>query len=321
MSSFERYLSELESAGSKRQERRITMDTETVTERFTAPDGTPFEVMVPLSHTGSVRCSDRVGGSTWCTASREGAQSFVDETTNSVLFILSPHPEMVAPSGKPEAVQVALSHRSLIRNSALISQVAWASQSRPEPYARELSQAYGDWKVILLEIYKKHRARIDRALGFKAIRDPREEAFPTGQHERGGSRYLVSGVGPEGAGMDDVGRLSNMEFADLQFRNATFPRGTYSRVEFVGCDFSNATFPSGTVLRDAEFVACKLDRARFEDCSLLNVNFDDCSMHGTDFTSSEGESVYFQHSNEPLRLARTSSSHIFREETDVHLSD
>ena len=319
VSSLDRYLSDLESTGSKRQERRIVLDTEAITERFTAPDGTPFEVMVPLTHAGAVRCSARVGGSTWCTASRESPQSFVDETTNSVLFILSPHPELVSPSGKPEAVQVALSQRSLIRNSAVVSQVAWASQSRPEPYARELSEAYGEWKVILLEIYRKHRDRIDRALGFEQRNDPREEAFPTGQHERGGSRYLVSGVGPEGVGMSDVGRLGNMEFEDLHFRNAAFPRGVYSRVEFVGCDFRNATFPSGTVFRDVEFTSCRLDRARFDDCSLLNVNFDDCSLDGTDFTTSDADGVHFQESNEPLNLKRMSSGHHFRIDSDVSM--
>jgi hypothetical protein len=154
------------------------MDTETVREGFTAPDGTPFEVMVPLSHAGAIRCSDRVGGSTWCTASRESSQSFVKAAAwGTVHFILSPLSPRPGSDGDPEAVQVGLNVQDLESMSShppadTDYEIRWSSQNFPDPEWEDLERIYGIGFEDLVEVFRKHEERILSSISDHSVVSP-----------------------------------------------------------------------------------------------------------------------------------------------------
>jgi hypothetical protein len=160
---LEGYLDALEAAPTKRQTRRVIADTESITERFVAPDGRPFEVMVPLTHAASVRCSDRVGGSTWCTAARQDPRDFKDSTAwGTVHFILSPLAPRSNWDGDFEAVQVGINVTggpgSLMGPG--MEEIRWSSQKQPHPEWDEIEEIYGIGFEDLVDIFLKHEDRI-----------------------------------------------------------------------------------------------------------------------------------------------------------------
>lgn len=288
------YLDELEAATSKRKKRKIIMDSEVITGQFDDPLGRPFDVMIPITHAGSVRCSDRVGGSTWCTAARDDSSHFDDYTMENVLFILGPlltNPD----SGKPEAIQIAADVEDLDEGEFVAVETMWANQESPAPRFNDVLSAYGLKPKDLVKLYQKNASRMEEVrLGEALMNDPRKLMFPGGKFDEDGI-YAARGLKPADVnlrapiGMVDILLLNKCDLSGL-----TFPELLFSRVAFESCDLRKVRFRQGTTFRDCSFTNCKLDDAVFAGCEMRNVTFYYGSFVGTDFSTSLANGVRFQ---------------------------
>jgi hypothetical protein len=287
------YLDALEAATSKRKERKVTMDSEVITGQFVDPQGTPFEVMIPITHAGSVRCSDRVGGSTWCTAARGDSEHFDDYAEGNVLFVLGPlltNPE----SGKAEAIQIAADVDDLQEGELSVDEVMWANQETPAPRLEEVLRAYGLKPKDLVKLYQKNASRMEEVrLGEALMNDPRRLMFPGGKFDDEGT-YMVSRLkGSDVNPRASIGMVDNLLLESCNLSGLTFPEMLFRRVAFESCDLRNVRFHPG-VFRDCSFTNCKLDGAVFSGCEMSDVTFYYGSFAGTDFTTSLATGVRFQ---------------------------
>lgn len=288
------YLVELEAVTSKRKKRKITMNSEVITEQFVDPQGRPFEVIIPITHAGSVRCSDRVGGSTWCTAARDDSELFDDYAMDNVLFILGPlltNPE----SGKPEAIQIAASVEDLDEGEFAAVETMWANQESPAPRLDDVLRAYGLKPKDLVKFYQKNASRAEEIrLGEALMNDPRKLMFPGGKFDEDGI-YVAHKLKPE-----DVNLRASIGMVDILLLNKcdhsgpTFPELLFSRVAFESCDLRKVRFRLGTTFRDCSFIDCKMDGAVFSGCEMSDVTFYYGSFAGTDFSTSLAVGVRFQ---------------------------
>lgn len=301
------YLDALEATTSKRKDRKLTMDSEVISGRFVDPQGRPFELMVPLTHGGSVRCSDRVGGSTWCTASREESGSYEQYAEDYVLFVLGPllpNPD----SGKPEAIQIAADADALHDGRLAADEVKWADQSAAAPSLWWVLESYGLSKQDLVGFYRQHADRID-ARRRASSDDPRALVFPHGRINVAGE-YRVSKLKPQDIRLDSgITHIEELLLQDSDLTGVSFPRMRYQNVWFDGCDLSNTRFARGTIFVECNFAHCHLEGTVFEGCEMHHVDFMQCSVVGADFTSSRAYAVEFRGSSEfePVGV----ESHVF----------
>lgn len=287
------YLDALESATSKRKERRITMDSEVITGQFVDPLGRPFEVMIPITHAGSVRCSDRVGGSTWCTAARGDSEHFDDYAMDNVLFILGPlltNPE----TGRPEAIQIAADVEDLEDGELTVSETMWANQETPAPRLDDVLREYGLKPKDLVKLYQKNASRMEEVrLGEALMNDPRRLMFPGGKFDEEGTYEVSRLKGSDVNTRAPIAGVDNLLLKSCDLSGLIFPEMLFRRVAFDSCDLRNVRFHPG-VFRECSFTNCKLDGAVFSGCEMGDVTFYYGSFVGTDFTTTRATGVRFQ---------------------------